>query len=137
MFTSDQDDDAKDRHCVNIHCYPRGKIYLNTFQCILLDIHVSVSLRDLVLTRGPDDHAQGARGARGQGPDGPGHLHLHPRLLSRHLDPLHPPETALLLAARQLVQGEHQDGQIYKITIYVRWMFWTACLRKRMQSVNH
>ena len=110
MFTSDQDDDAKDRHFVNIHRYPRGKILTPSSirkAIHLLDIPVSVSLRDLVLARGPDDHAQGARGARGQGPDGPGHLHLHPRLLPRHLNPLLPPETSLLLAARQHVQGEH------------------------------
>ena len=73
-------------------------------------ISVSVSLRDLILTWGPDDDAQGARGGRGQGPDGPGHLHLHPRLLSCHLYPLLPPENILLLAARQLVQGDYNLG---------------------------
>ena len=70
---------------------------------ILFDNPVSVSLRDLVLSRGPDDDAQGARGGRGQGPDGPGHLHLHPRLLPGHRRPLLPPETVRLLASRQLV----------------------------------
>ena len=110
MFTSDQDDDAKTtRNIVNIHRYSRGKIHPIVCQYILFYIPVLVSLRDLILSRGPDDDAQGSRGGRGQGPDGPGHLHLHPRLLSCHLHPLLPPETVLLLAARQLIQGEFRD----------------------------